>query len=343
MGITPAIIAASAIGAGSSLASGAIGASAANSAAGRLTNAANGANNLLSTALPGATNILQGNTNLANQALAPWLTTGGNASLQLASLMDPTNMGSILQGFKGSTATPGFNPTGSFQGVPTFQGIPQFTAPDPSKVLDNPSIQFQLQQGEKAIQNNAAATGTLGAGTLKDLNNYAQGVASTGYNNLFNQSLQTQQSNYGQALNTNLNQFNQALQTSQTQFGQGQQTWQDQYTKALQDFQNQFGIFQDTRNAQLGALNTAMGQGLSAAGVTSGNYTGLGSQLAQLLMGTAGQQGQNLLTGAGAAAGATIAGGNSWMNALNGLGQNASNAITLSQLQQFLASRTPNS
>ena len=58
--------------------------------------------------------------------------------------------------------------------------------------LNSPGMQWQMQQGTNAIQNQAAAQG-LGAGgnVLKDLTKYGQGLASTYYNDAFNRALST--------------------------------------------------------------------------------------------------------------------------------------------------------
>lgn len=54
-----------------------------------------------------------------------------------------------------------------------------------------PGYQFQLQQGDLAIQNKDATTGSaLGGATMKDLMNYNQGLAGTYYNNYVNNLLQ---------------------------------------------------------------------------------------------------------------------------------------------------------
>lgn len=81
------------------------------------------------------------------------------------------------------------------------QGYGAFTAPTAAQAEQQPGYQFTLQQGEQALQNSAAASGgLLSTGTAKNLENYAQGLASTNYNNVYNQALQT----YG----TNFNTFN---------------------------------------------------------------------------------------------------------------------------------------
>lgn len=56
----------------------------------------------------------------------------------------------------------------------------QFQAPDPSQIANDPYYQFQLGEGMKSIQGSAAAKGTLlSGGTLKGLEQYGQGLASS--------------------------------------------------------------------------------------------------------------------------------------------------------------------
>lgn len=63
--------------------------------------------------------------------------------------------------------------------------------PDYSSFFNSPGYQFTLQQGLNAVNRSAAANGSLySANTLTGENNYAQGAASTQYNNYVNQLLQ---------------------------------------------------------------------------------------------------------------------------------------------------------
>ena len=60
-----------------------------------------------------------------------------------------------------------------------------FQARDPNQIANDPAYQFQLKEGLNAVQNSAAARGTLKTGgTLKGLEQYAQGLAST-YNDKY--------------------------------------------------------------------------------------------------------------------------------------------------------------
>ena len=95
-----------------------------------------------------------------------------------------------------------------------------FTAPTAAQAAATPGYQFQLQQGENAMQNSAAAQGGLLTGrTLANLNNYAQDVASTNYQNTFNNSVTQYQSAYNTFLNNQNSTYNQLLGLSQEGLG----------------------------------------------------------------------------------------------------------------------------
>src|SRR5690242_13817777 len=68
--------------------------------------------------------------------------------------------------------------------------------------LNSPALKFQMQQGTEAITNNASAQGLGASGnTLKSLEQYGQGLASTYYNQAFNQAQQQFQTNQNTTLN----------------------------------------------------------------------------------------------------------------------------------------------
>ncbi len=77
-----------------------------------------------------------------------------------------------------------------------------FQAPTAAQAGATPGEQFMLQQGELAQQRSAAAAGgVLGGGEAKALQNYTQGVASTGYQQAYNNALGTYQTNFGNLSN----------------------------------------------------------------------------------------------------------------------------------------------
>jgi len=122
----------------------------------------------------------QWNTQQQNEA--PWLHAGQGAITNLSSLLD----------------------SGAF--APWTQ---QFQAPTAAQAAQTPGYQFQLQQGEQALQNSAAAAGgALSTGTLKNIENYGQGLASTNYQQTYNNALQQYQQSYNQFQQNQANLFN---------------------------------------------------------------------------------------------------------------------------------------
>ncbi len=66
----------------------------------------------------------------------------------------------------------------------------QFQAPDPTQIANDPNYQFQLAQGLHGIQSGAAAKGTLlTGGTLKSLDQFGQGLASSFNNTQYGRAL----------------------------------------------------------------------------------------------------------------------------------------------------------
>jgi hypothetical protein len=169
----PAFLAIGAVGAGTSLLGGLFGSSAASNAAKEQEQAEQKGINFLEN---------EQSTGMANYQ--PYLTAGGTATNTLADLL----------------GTPG-------QGLLT-PWTQQFTAPTAAQAAQTPGYQFQLQQGLNAAQNSAAGQGSLLSGrTLASLNNYAQGTASTNYQNTFNNDLTSYQSAYNTFLNNQNNQY----------------------------------------------------------------------------------------------------------------------------------------
>lgn len=147
-------------------------------------------------ALKQAQQYLGGELNQGLSNYSPYLDLGKNASTTLSSLL----------------GTPG-------QGLLT-PWTQTFQAPTAAEAEQTPGYQFQLQQGENAINNAAAGKGSLLTGrTLADLNNYAQGTASTNYQNAFNNSLTQYQSAYNTFLNNQNNAYTRLL--GGAQLGEG--------------------------------------------------------------------------------------------------------------------------
>lgn len=73
----------------------------------------------------------------------------------------------------------------------------KFSAPTLAQAENDPGYQFQLQQGQQAIQNSAAARGQLlDPNTQRALLDFGQNSARTDYGNVYNRALQTYGTNY---------------------------------------------------------------------------------------------------------------------------------------------------
>lgn len=80
--------------------------------------------------------------------------------------------------------------------ISSLSGMQPFSSPTGVTEQNDPGYQFRLQQGQKALENSAAARGgLLSGGTAKAINDYAQGSASSEYGNVYNRALQTYQTN----------------------------------------------------------------------------------------------------------------------------------------------------
>jgi hypothetical protein len=93
-----------------------------------------------------------------------------------------------------------------------------FTAPTLAQAEATPGYQFQLQQGTQAINQNAAANGTLLTGnTGTALENYGQNLAQTAYQQTYNNALNAYQTNVNAAqsgVNSGLSSTGQLAQTN---------------------------------------------------------------------------------------------------------------------------------
>lgn len=117
------------------------------------------------------------------QNLAPWLNAGSSAVSTLSGLVPQLNAQSAA--------------------------YPSFTAPTAEDARNTPGYQFQLQQGEGAVDNGAAARGGLLSGnTLNAENQFGQGLADSTYNDTYNRALQTYGTNFNAFNTTQANQFN---------------------------------------------------------------------------------------------------------------------------------------
>lgn len=174
--------------AGSSLLGGILGHGAANRAGNTIATADRQASQSQQQAGQQAQSDLQQEINRAGTTLSPYTSLGSNAAGQLNNAL-----GNLTQGY---------NQT--------------FSAPTAAQAAATPGYQFQLQQGLNALQNSAAARGgLLSSGTAKNLLGYANGLASTNYEQAFQNALQSYNTNANTYYTNQANAYNRLFGTSQ--------------------------------------------------------------------------------------------------------------------------------
>lgn len=174
---------------------------------------------------------------------------------------------------------PDFTPAQPLPAPPAFDYAPwtppsNFTAPTLAEAQAQPGYQFGLQQGQDALQNAAAARGTLrGGGTLKDLFNYTNAAAEQNYGNVFNQNLTTYGTNLAKDYNAYTTNLGAAQDAYKTNWGvtkdvytlgnaANQQNYMNAFQNAAAQFNPQFQAstlsFEDTYNRWLANLNAQL-------------------------------------------------------------------------------------
>ena len=173
--------------------------------------------------------------------------TAPNGGVQSTAGQRPT-VQPTLPGGPGSPA-PGIQ---SGQLVPFSPWNQTFQAPTAAQAAQTPGYQFEVSQAEQALQNSAAANGDLLSGnTLQSTEQLANNLASTNYQQVYNNALGQYQMGYNQFENNQANQWNRLASIA----GVGQ-----------------------TQVNQLG------GQGTAAAGNTSNLLLGSGQQIGKNLV-----------------------------------------------------------
>lgn len=280
MSVTGGIMAA--VGAAGALGSAAISSSAASNAASTQANAADQAAQLQHEDAQAALAFQKQEWETQQANLAPWLSAGKGSLANLDALLK----------------TPG-------EGLLT-PWTEQFQAPTLAQAENEPGYQFALQQGEGALQNSAAAKGSLlSSDTLEALNNYAQNSATTNYQNVYNRALQQYQQRYGIFENNQANTFNRLAalagvgQTAATTLGSEGQQASNNVANTYLTSGAQIG--QDIQNA---AAATASGY-IGSANAWGGAFGNSTNNLMNLYL-------MNQMFGGGGGGGLSL--DNSWLN-----------------------------
>lgn len=269
----PSALIGGAISAGGSLLGGLLNRGAANSAGNTLKTAATQAGNAQAQAGQQAQNALSGEISNIGSSVTPYTSLGSTTANELTNALAP-----------GGSLTQGYNQT--------------FSAPTAAQAAATPGYQFQVQQATNALQNSAAARGgLLSTGTAKNLAGYVNGLASTNYQNTFNNALQ--------GFNTNENTY----------------------------YQNQNNLYNRLfGGSQLGAnaTSTANSQQLAGTNALASNITGNQQLVNQDLLGGAQAQAAGTIGGTNALTSALGQGANAIGQGVTLQGiigaQNASNA-----------------
>lgn len=275
------LIASAAIGAAGSLGSGIIGSKSSKSAAKKQSQAAQAAMSGVLGATKDAQGYLQGSQGTLNDLwageqnnLTPYLSAGRQGVDSLASAVAPG--GQLSQ---------------------------QFSAPTAAQAAATPGEQFMLQQGTQAVDRSAAAHGGLNTGaTLQALTQYGQGLASTSYQQAYNNALNTFQTNHNNTLG-GLLALTGVGQNATGQFQQASQNYGGN-TEANATQQGLFGM-----NGALQAGNFAVGGGnAQAAGTlgagqswsnTLGSLTNIASGIPGMMSGSGGTAKPSFNAGSG--------------------------------------------
>ena len=126
-----------------------------------------------------------------------------------------------------------------------------------------PGYQFQLAQGLQSVNNSAAAKGSLMSGaTMKSLNNYAQGQASTGFADAWNRGQEAYQNAFARKqdqFTQGQQGYQQAFNNNQTQYQQGQNALQSAYDRFGNNQQNTYNRLAGQQNTGYNAADR-MGQ-----------------------------------------------------------------------------------
>lgn len=176
--------------------------------------------------------------------------------------LPPGSIGSLLTPFNGTppSYTNAAGAAGGLPPGPNFPTLPSFQAPTADEAAQFPGYQFAEQQGQKALENSAAARGvTNTGGTLKDIFNYGSNAATQNYQNVFNNDLgiynTNLQSQYLAPYQAAFNNWNTVLPASQTAANsQNTFNW-NQYLNNYDQYRNQK---LDTYNMLSGTANTGL-------------------------------------------------------------------------------------
>lgn len=290
------------VGSGASLIGGHLASRTANRVAKAQAEAAASAAGLFDGATGGALDVLRRSYEASQAAYQPALALGTQA---LTSLADLARVG----------AGP---PPPSF--VAPNRPVPgPFVGPTAETFTADPGYAFRLREGQRALENSAAARGTLShANTFRALMDLGQQMAAQEFQNVWAREAQK----YGLNLGAQQQEFEQALSAHNANLA----SW---------------GAGEDQRARTFGHLAALAGLGADAARATSAQAMNFGQLASNVLLDSAARRGEWLLDAANARAAGQVAGANAWQAALGQIGQNATTAALWQSLQSPRGTRPP--
>lgn len=107
--------------------------------------------------------------------------------------------GGMAAGGPTPAGRPNYGPAPMFE-APVFQWGEKWVAPTLEEAMNEPGYKMAAQEGERALQQSAAARGVLGSGgTLKDISAWGNRFAEQNYNNVFGRNLTSYNTRFGTA------------------------------------------------------------------------------------------------------------------------------------------------
>lgn len=293
-----------------SIASSLIAKSGAKSAANTAATADSTVGNAINNATQGGVSAISALTGQGQAGVAS-ATQGGQSTITAGQSAANTQLGNVYLSQLANTQP--YQEAGA-QGVTALQAATApggalagtFQAPTEAEVENTPGYQFQLKQGTQAIEQSQAANGLLqSGGTLKGLEQYGQGLASTTYQQAYNNALTGYQTNFNNTFNSLSSLAGIGLSSTA------------QANQAAQNYGNLFSSNTMTGSAEAANLGLQGAENISATGLSGATAA---SQLG--VQGTV--EAGNAFMGAGNAAAAGQAGqANAVAQGVNGVAQAA--------------------
>lgn len=127
---------------------------------------------------------------------------------------------------------------------------PTFAAPTAQDLSADPSFQFRLDQGRKALEQSAAGKGVLRTGgTLKDLVNYGQNFASNEYGNVYTRKFNEFKTDYDNKFNEYKFDYDKEADTYARNYGVTRDVFDRNYKAAYDEFAPKLMGWQTNANA----------------------------------------------------------------------------------------------